>query len=116
MTKYSFKINDHCNMCGSETASHKRLGKRLNAPQGKNPLKKEGIAITIKQCTNCGLIYPQPLPIPLNIQDHYGIPPESYWKPEYFEFNDDYFKNVIDKVNELRPIETGTSLHESPSR
>lgn len=105
--KYTFIQSSECNMCGSETSSHKRLGKRLNVSQGKNPSKKTGIATTIMQCTNCGLIYPQPLPIPVNIQDHYGIPPENYWKPEYFEFNEGYFKNVIDKVNELRPITKG---------
>lgn len=107
MTKYSFKLHNQCNMCGSNTKKFRRLGKRLNLSQGKNPLRKVGVTTTVMQCLNCGLIFPQPLPVPIDIQDHYGIPPENYWKPEYFEFNEGYFRNVIDKVNELRPIENG---------
>ena len=69
---YHFNFIGHCNMCGSLAGNHKILGKRLNQSQGKNPQKKTGITTTICKCTTCGLIYSNPQPVPLDIQDHYG--------------------------------------------
>ena len=82
--KYIFEEVDVCNMCEDSTSSHKILGKRLNKSQGKNPKGKPGISTTVCKCRNCGLIYSNPLPIPFDIQDHYGVPPEDYWKDSYF--------------------------------
>ncbi|MES2001400.1 MAG: class I SAM-dependent methyltransferase [Pseudomonadota bacterium] len=64
-------------MCGSEDS--RLLGLRLNASQGRRPKAAQGIAVTVKQCSSCGLIYSDPLPIPENVADHYGMPPEDYW-------------------------------------
>ena len=82
-------------MCGSLSASHKILGKRLNASQGRNPRNKTGITTTVARCSDCGLIYSNPQPVPASIQDHYGIPPEEYWRSEYFTISDDYFSHEI---------------------
>ncbi len=90
-------------MCGSSNDNHKILGKRLNQSQGKNPKSKTGITSTVVKCINCGLIFSNPQPIPFNIQDHYGIPPENYWKPEYFNTNDNYFNYEIDVLRRLVP-------------
>ena len=38
--RYYFNYLERCNMCDSDAASHKILGKRLNQSQGKNPQKK----------------------------------------------------------------------------
>ena len=66
-----------CDMCGgSEFAM---LGMRLNRSQGYSPKTVSGIAVSVKQCGDCGLIFADPLPIPENLSDHYGIPPEEYW-------------------------------------
>jgi ubiquinone/menaquinone biosynthesis C-methylase UbiE len=35
------------------------------------------------------------------IQDHYGIPPESYWKPQYFEHDPYYFLKEIETFKRL---------------
>ena len=81
--RYYFEHIDNCNMCGAETVNHKILGKRLNKSQGKNPQKRIGITTTIAKCTNCGLIYSNPQPIPFDFHDHYGMPPENYWEKPY---------------------------------
>lgn len=105
--KYSFKKIEHCNMCGSSADDHRILGKRLNQSQGKNPKSKIGIATTIMECNICELIFSNPQPIPFDIQDHYGIPPENYWKDEYFLQNDNYFEYEINQLKKLTPIEKG---------
>jgi ubiquinone/menaquinone biosynthesis C-methylase UbiE len=94
-------------MCGSKTGSHTILGKRLNRSQGKNPKNVIGITTTISKCTECELIYSNPQPIPFDIQDHYGIPPEEYWKESYFVVNENYFKNEITKLKKLLEFEPG---------
>jgi SAM-dependent methyltransferase len=53
------------------------------------------------------LIYADPQPIPHNIQDHYGIPPEEYWKPSYFEWRPAYFNKQISHAKELLPFSSG---------
>lgn len=79
--RYSFEPRPACLMCGSD---HRRLlGLRLNCTTGTAPRAAEGIGVPIKQCDDCGLIYPDPLPIPASIADHYGTPPEDYWGEEY---------------------------------
>ena len=104
---YHFNFIGHCNMCGSLAGNHKILGKRLNQSQGKNPQKKTGITTTICKCTTCGLIYSNPQPVPLDIQDHYGVPPENYWKQNYFVSDANYFKNEIEQLKKLIAFRAG---------
>ncbi len=98
---YTFKYIAACNMCGSDVATHKVLGKRLNDSQGRKPKSKAGISTSILKCSNCGLIYSQPQPIPANIQDHYGVPPESYWHEDFFEVEPGAYKALSDKAISL---------------
>ena len=104
-------------MCGSGGETHKILGKRLNQSQGKNPKTKIGITTTIIKCTDCGLIYSNPQPVPFDIQDHYGVPPEDYWKESYFVVNENYFakelkqlKQLIDIKSDTKALDIGTGL------
>lgn len=99
--KYTFQYIDNCNMCGESTKKSKILGKRLNKSQGKNPKKKIGITTTICKCKKCGLIFSNPMPIPFNIQYHYGMFPEDYWVKEYFILPENYF---IDEFNILKKL------------
>src|SRR5688572_21920223 len=99
--RYTFNYISNCNMCGSSTDNHKILGKRLNRSQGKHPTNKIGITTTICKCNVCGLIYSNPQPIPFDLQDHYGIPPEEYWNKDYFSIDETYFKNEIEKLKKL---------------
>lgn len=100
--QYSFATVEKCNMCGAPAAQARILGKRMNQSQGKRPTKKIGITTTVVQCRRCSLIYSNPLPIPKSIEQHYGQPPESYWKPSYFEVNPGYFQDQIETFFKLR--------------
>lgn len=103
--KYIFHDKSYCNMCNSK--SHSILGQRLNKSQGLRPRKKVGISTSILRCSNCNLIFPNPFPVPENLQDHYGIPAEDYWKPEYFKYDPTYFSNQIKKAKELLDFNEG---------
>jgi ubiquinone/menaquinone biosynthesis C-methylase UbiE len=105
--KYTFYSISKCEMCGSPAASHKILGQRLNQSQGFRPNSKIGISVSIIKCTHCDLIYSNPLPIPNDIQDHYGIPPEQYWSPEIFTFQEGYFSSQISKFKEIAAFKNG---------
>lgn len=94
-------------MCGANKEKFKTLGKRLNQSQGKNPRRKVGITTTIQQCSNCDLVFANPQPIPNDLQDHYGMPPESYWIDSYFTVDENYFKGVLNWVKSIHPIEQG---------
>ena len=105
--RYEFREIVQCNMCGSDSSHHKILGKRLNASQGKNPKRKKGITTTIVRCIDCGLVYSNPQPIPFDIQDHYGMPPEDYWIEEYFQVDINYFQNEISQAKKLISFREG---------
>ena len=105
--KYSFHKVAHCNMCGDTVLSAKIIGRRLNSRQGMRPKNKVGITTTICQCTNCGLIYSNPQPIPGTIQDHYGVLPEEYWKESYFKSDPEYFQLEMNRYKALRTFQPG---------
>ena len=105
--RYTFNYIDACNMCGSPTSHHKVLGKRLNQSQGKNPRSKIGIATTIVKCSNCELIFSNPQPIPNDLQDHYGVLPETYWSKDYFTIGESYFATEIARAKELIAFKNG---------
>ncbi|MFZ7114214.1 MAG: class I SAM-dependent methyltransferase [Bacteroidota bacterium] len=75
----------------------------MDRSQGKNPRLKSGLITSIQKCMNCGLIFANPQPLPLNIQDHYGVDPVEYW-------NDNYFKPDLngDKARVEKAILYGT--------
>lgn len=94
-------------MCGADASRSKVLGQRLNQSQGLNPKKLSGISVTVMQCGNCNLIYSNPQPIPFNIQDHYGIPPDEYWNNRCFDWDENYFLPQIEKTKELLSFQPG---------
>ena len=105
--KYTFETIEKCNMCGVDASAARVLGKRMNRSQGKRPTNKVGITTTVVKCRNCQLIFSNPMPIPASISQHYDTPPESYWKPAYFQVDPDYFKPQIDRFFELYPQKEG---------
>ena len=104
---YYFNYIERCNLCESGSDKHKILGQRLNQSQGFNPKSKIGISTSVLKCKDCGLIFSNPQPVPFDIQDHYGLPPESYWKPEYFVIDKNYFSGEIKKTKELTQFSEG---------
>lgn len=94
-------------MCGDSVENHRILGQRMNQSQGMRPKAKKGITVSVMKCSNCGLIYSNPQPIPYDMQDHYGVPPESYWYNEYFTANPHYFSNQIGKAKKFLSFQPG---------
>jgi 2-polyprenyl-3-methyl-5-hydroxy-6-metoxy-1,4-benzoquinol methylase len=94
-------------MCKSSHEKHKILGQRLNQSQGFNPKTKTGISTSVMQCRSCGLVFSNPQPVPFDIQDHYGVPPENYWRPEYFTIDENYFSCQINTTKKLSDFKQG---------
>ena len=118
--RYHFKEVEHCVMCGHPNNKNKVLGQRLNKSQGFGPKGKHGITTSVVQCTNCQLIYSNPQPIPFDIQDHYGVPPEEYWNEAYFTWTPDYFsheitiaKKLLKPQGQLTALDVGAGLGKS---
>lgn len=113
---YTFKPIERCSMCGDPTDRHIVLGRRLNKKQGRNPRKERGVGTTIMRCRSCGLVYCDPQPVPMSIDDHYGVPPESYWDPSYFKVPADYFIREVKVSRQLlgegrkRALDIGAGL------
>lgn len=108
MIRYRFDPILNCEMCDDTTEKHKIIGQRLNTSQGLRPKSKKGISVTIQKCNNCGLIYSNPQPIPFDISDHYGIPPESYWSSaSYFDWDEKYFSGQINTFKRLVNFQPG---------
>lgn len=101
--KYEFRPVPACNMCGGQ--SFELMGLRLSGSQGFKPRVAEGIAVPVKRCRDCGLIFSDPQPIPENISDHYGIPPEDYWGQRHW--TPDYFARQIEAAKRLLPFVSG---------
>lgn len=101
--RYDFRDVSGCNMCGHPTAQHRLVGRRLNRSQGLRPWRRGGVTVSVFRCTQCGLIYANPQPVPVSLQDHYGVPPEQYWQPEYFEVHPDHFAAELRTLGALLP-------------
>ena len=104
---YHFTSIGICPMCNTSTASARTLGMRLNRSQGLKPREKTGIAVSICKCSDCGLNFSQPMPVPNSILDHYGVPAEDYWKEEYFKVEEKYFAKQINNAKRLLNFEPG---------
>lgn len=99
--RYDYVIINECNMCGSPSEFHKKLGKRLHSSQGFWPAKKQGDTSSIYKCRKCNLVFCNPMPLPVSLDNHYSVDPASYWKEEYFSVNKDYFQNEINILDKL---------------
>lgn len=95
---YKFKQVDNCNMCNAPANSFKILGRRMNRSQGLNPKKFSSLITTIQKCRKCGLIFSNPLPVPIDINDHYNVSPTEYWPDGYFQPDHAGIKAVIEKA------------------
>lgn len=98
---YRFRAMESCNMCGAPSGDARVLGRRLNSPQGVRPTRRVGVTTTVVRCVRCGLVYCNPMPIPLEVAQHYGTPPEEYWRAEYFDPSDAHFHAQIDRFFDL---------------
>lgn len=89
-------------MCGSTAA--KTLGRRLGQRQGLRPVKLTGVLTTVQRCRDCGLVFSNPMPVPIDLDTHYDVPVGEYWgertdRAQAFE----YFSRQIARFHTLSP-------------
>jgi 2-polyprenyl-3-methyl-5-hydroxy-6-metoxy-1,4-benzoquinol methylase len=107
---YHFENIKNCEMCNEPIGKNATIGLRMNQSQSGSLSSKAGIAVSVQKCKSCKLIFSNPMPVPKDLQDHYGSPPEDYWKKEYFEIDSDYFSEQIHKAKELLGMDKIKSL------
>lgn len=104
-----------CNMCGS--GSRRDLGLRLSGRTGLRPRKASGIGIPVKQCADCELIYADPMPLPVNIGDHYDMKPEDYFDEGHLREWPAFDNSSLSELLEFRPgmkmvdVGAGAGMH-----
>jgi SAM-dependent methyltransferase len=113
---YRFEPVRACDMCGADPAEFAMLGMRLNRSQGLNPRAASGIAVSVKRCRSCRLVFADPQPIPASLDDHYGAP-EDYWDATYFADEPGYFeaeiataKRLLDFHDGMRALDVGAGI------
>ncbi|WP_294006456.1 class I SAM-dependent methyltransferase [Sphingomonas sp.] len=114
--RYEFKPVSACNMCGS--TDFRFLGMRLSASQGWTPRRAKGIAVPVKRCRACGLVFADPQPIPESLADHYGLPPDEYWigeaqrhwTPAYLSDEIAEAKRLLDFTPGMKALDVGVGL------
>jgi ubiquinone/menaquinone biosynthesis C-methylase UbiE len=47
------------------------------------------------------------MPIPNDIQDHYGVPPEHYWNEDYFQVSDGAYAHDLERFKKLADYRPG---------
>lgn len=77
MALFEYEEIVNCNMCGNSKS--KTIGLRLNQSTGFRPRKKTGLAVSVVTCSNCKLIYTNPLPKPTSVEHNYDMDVEEYW-------------------------------------
>lgn len=114
---YTFRPVIECDMCGAEAEQHSMLGMRLNKSQGYRPRKVAGVAVAIKRCKHCGLIFADPHPVPQDISDHYELPADTYFDETQRSFDPSYFadeiataKRLIDFVPGMKALDIGVGM------
>lgn len=91
----------HCDMCGS--GDRRQLGLRLGCSTGLRPHKASAAAIPVKECLACGLIYSDPLPLPLNVEDHYGLDAETYFPFAHVHEPPPFDNRRLERLMDVRP-------------
>lgn len=106
MPEYSFHLVKECDMCGADPSAFQLLGLRLNRSQGIYPRRAGGIAVAVKKCRRCDLIFADPQPRPARLLDHY-CEPDEYWPASYFELDRTYMRREIGDAKRLLNFQSG---------
>jgi SAM-dependent methyltransferase len=103
---YRFQPVAQCDMCGAAPDKFRVMGLRLNHSQGRDPRNASGIAVSVKKCRVCELVFSDPQPVPGSLEAHYGSP-DDYWTPEQFEEEAGYFEAEIATAKRFLGFRTG---------
>ena len=60
MLTYNFYPVARCDMCGADAGNFRVMGLRLNHSQGVKPRRAAGIAVSVKKCRTCELVFADP--------------------------------------------------------
>ena len=97
-------VGQLCPTC--EIAPTKYLGRR----GGKAHRQNFGVECEIWRCQKCGLIFPNPMPIPLGgLDQHYAVSPDEYFQHHGAEQKNLYVSMLLQQLKSLKG-ETGTLL------
>lgn len=106
-------------MCGRETSNAKVLGHRASKTTGYFPRRARGVIIPVLQCNHCGLVYCDPLPLPLDIGQHYNVEPADYWpetlnyfkeNPTYFDYENSVAKRLLNFQDGMKSLDIGSGI------
>lgn len=89
-------VPQQCPIC--EVPATKYLGRRGGSAHRQN----SGVECKIWSCGKCGLIFPNPMPLPLGgLEQHYEVPPEEYF--HHHEEGDrlEYASMLMEQLREL---------------
>lgn len=101
---YEWRPFTACNMCGAGLSGARALGRRLGEHQGWRPARRTaGPSAAVQRCGDCGLVFANPMPVPLELDHHYGIPAEEYWQERDLSRPEDYFADQIRLFRRLYP-------------
>jgi SAM-dependent methyltransferase len=113
---YHFEPVAHCDMCVADSRRFEVMGMRLNHSQGLTPRRAAGIAVSVKKCRTCDLIFADPQPVPDNFDAHYNAP-EDYWTAEQLERDPEHFtaeiataKRLLGLRGRMRALDVGAGL------
>jgi SAM-dependent methyltransferase len=107
-TRFRFREAAACDMCGADRGGFRFMGHRLDRHQGLWPRRRRGVSASIVRCGSCGLVFPDPMPLPESVADLYDMEPDEYWRDEYFQIDPTYFDGQIQTA--LRLIERRAGL------
>ncbi|MCC7303216.1 MAG: class I SAM-dependent methyltransferase [Bacteroidia bacterium] len=94
--KFQFSAISACPMCESGRERFIYMGHRLSRSQGFFPVRRQGdVKIDIKKCGACGLIFPDPMPLPPSPEMLYDVPAEEYWKKAQLQPAEGYFQGEL---------------------
>ena len=105
---YKFREISECNMCGAGKEQHKFLGTRLKGHQGYFPSSRQSEGTLVFRCLNCRLIFCNPIPIPEQLKDHYGISPEQYWGTGDLTYDGNHFVEQLRKLRDFMHVSSET--------
>jgi SAM-dependent methyltransferase len=101
---YEWRQFTECNMCGAGVGRARTLGRRLDHHQGWRPARDPGgLSAGVQRCGACGLVFANPMPLPLDLDHHYGMAAEDYWPESELFGRDEYFADQILQFRRLYP-------------
>lgn len=96
-------------MCHTTILSSHRYGKRLDRSQGLWPEKLNGTVLSIFRCTNCDLVFPNPVPLPTDTF-HYETPLSAGEWSERDAWHQDHFVYELGVLQKLAKLPLSQSL------